>query len=781
MNIDIAHTIVFTKLWKAIQSKKRVIVQEGSSRSSKTWSNFQALFLYCMLNPKTRVSVFRDTAVDCRDIVEGDFEMWVADPCVRQKQFERGEIDIDELEAYLEVEDLNRFMTRDRTKHIWKFKNGSRITFDGLDKISKAMGKTQDIIWLNEPYLFSEAVYKQLAQRTSKFILIDWNPMQDHFIERLKKLDTTEVIHSTFLDNPFCPEESRNQILSYQMVSQSEVVESEILTEDEAFRYDFELNENGLTEKQIIELKRTIYNQNNSTHVEDDKWHWQVFGKGEKGERPNRIFKWTEISLRDYYEIDVPIYYAVDWGENDPWGILEVKYYDGGLYVRELNYDSEQVTKQKLIGFSEDDLFNMGGLVVWKFNNLGIKKNRPVVCDNNYPKKVESLRDHGWVYAIEAMKPPGSRLENRSWLRKLKVYYTSCSKNVKKEQENHSWATDSRGNKLNEPQDGEDHCFSAGTKILTERGLVNIEEVVIGDVVINSFGKNKVIKTFNNGVKKTNKYSMLFDTLSVSLTCTDNHKIKTDQGWKQIKELKKEDKIYLHKSLMEKNTTCITEKGIFQNTTQGFMSLFGNFITALKCLKVFMFIILMKIHITTISAILKSLKVLNILGCMVKKELKKIKNGLRSFMLKVLKKQKIGMLQKKELNGIDSMLLKMDLETKHTEKGYVKNVEKLLLKRKKKLINYVLINVSQEVEEDQELTISKLIVLFVKLYLLKTNTVKLKLVEIKTVRTQLEQVYDLMIENNHEYVANGVVVHNCIDPLGYLTRLLISEGIIKIV
>ena len=69
----------------------------------------------------------------------------------------------------------------------------------------------------------------------------------------------------------------------------------------------------------------------------------------------------------------------MDWGENDPWGILEVKYYDGGLYVKELNYDSEQVTKQNLIGFSEDDLFNMGGLVVWKFNNLGIKKNRPAV------------------------------------------------------------------------------------------------------------------------------------------------------------------------------------------------------------------------------------------------------------------------------------------------------------------------------------------------------------------------------------------------------------------
>ena len=69
MNINIEHTIVFDWLVNAIDDGYRVIVQEGSSRSSKTWSNFQGIFKYCMENPRTRVVVLRDTAVDCRVLV----------------------------------------------------------------------------------------------------------------------------------------------------------------------------------------------------------------------------------------------------------------------------------------------------------------------------------------------------------------------------------------------------------------------------------------------------------------------------------------------------------------------------------------------------------------------------------------------------------------------------------------------------------------------------------------------------------------------------------------
>ena len=45
------------------------------------------------------------------------------------------------------------------------------------------------------------------------------------------------------------------------------------------------------------------------------------------------------------------------------------------------------------------------------------------------------------------------------------------------------------------------------------------------------------------------------------------------------------------------------------------------------------------------------------------------------------------------------------------------------------------------------------------------KTVKLK--HLEKGESKKEEVYDLMIANQHEYFANGVLVHNCIDALRY--------------
>lgn len=59
MNIEFKSSPVFAAIWKAINKKKpdnpsvhyyKLIVEEGGSRSTKTWSNFQALFLFCFEN-----------------------------------------------------------------------------------------------------------------------------------------------------------------------------------------------------------------------------------------------------------------------------------------------------------------------------------------------------------------------------------------------------------------------------------------------------------------------------------------------------------------------------------------------------------------------------------------------------------------------------------------------------------------------------------------------------------------------------------------------------------
>ena len=288
--INFLATKVFYDTWEATQSGNyKLIEQMGSSRSSKTWSDFQVIFLDLYENPMTICTVLRDTQKSCRDIIEVDWIKWLSDPMGRKSQLERKEINIQEFDVYIKEENLLKYFIRNKTNHTWTFAhNNSLIRFTGLDDENDAMGMTQDICWINEPYNFSHEVYKQLSQRTSKYIIFDWNPKQNHWIDIERKKNNTITLKSTYKDNPFCPKESKIQIESYQPVSHCEIVLNGLIAQESVKHYDFDKNELEFTKKQINEAKRCLYNEETNSASE---YHWLAFGKGEKAEKPNRIFK----------------------------------------------------------------------------------------------------------------------------------------------------------------------------------------------------------------------------------------------------------------------------------------------------------------------------------------------------------------------------------------------------------------------------------------------------------------------------------------------------------
>lgn len=465
--IQFNSTIVFQQTWDAILSKQyKLICQEGSSRSSKTWSDFQVIFSYSYFNQMKTITILRDTATDCRDLVETEWVKWLSDPMNRLKEFEGGEITMQQLTYLLQRENLKRYFSENKTKHIWTCNyTKSTIRFTGLDDDDKVMGMTQNVCWINEPYSFAHEVYKQLAQRTSDFLLVDWNPKRAHWIEEEKKKVNTVVLRSTFKDNPFCPQASIDQILSYQPLKFCEIVVNELMEENELRLYDLQNNKRDFTEEQIKEVIRCLYNESVNSASE---YHWQVYGLGLKAEKPNRIFNWTEISLEDYRKIDTKIYYGCDWGVVDPWGILEAKYYDGGLYLRELNYASENEIRAKLTPTELSQIMGQDeGIVTWMFKKLGIPKNADIICDNNRNLKIRALAMNGFDYAIPALKPPGSVNDGIDALNAIRVYYTSDSTNLKYEQENYSWKVDRYGVILEEPEGVDDHLCDPSRYICT--------------------------------------------------------------------------------------------------------------------------------------------------------------------------------------------------------------------------------------------------------------------------------------------------------------------------
>lgn len=452
-------TSIFEKTWNAINArnpdgtrKYRYIIHEGSSRSSKTFSLIQAYYLYASGHNEKRLSVWRDTKKDCKDTVLKDM---------------RG--------IYPKMPNYHSIVTFNKTESIFQFRNESTIEIAGTDDEEKIHGFQGDAIWINEPYKVPKETFDQLDMRTSDFVFIDWNPKKVHWIDDLKKNKRTLVIHSTFRDNPFCPPEQKSKILGYQPVKLCDAVTSGLLTESIAKKYDIIVNPVDLTPKQIKELSRCINNEDSNSANE---FNWMVYGLGLKAEKPNRIFFWDRISYQEWLQIDVPIYYGVDWGAVDPMGILAAKYYDGGLYLHELNYASENEIREKL-GPTElhQILGNEEGLITWLFNKLEIPYDATIVCDNNRRTKIIALRDGGWEYAIAAVKPPGSIMDGVDSLNSLKVYYTSESKNLEYEQENYERKVDRYGIVLEEPKDENNHLMDPTRYVLQflqSQKIVNI-------------------------------------------------------------------------------------------------------------------------------------------------------------------------------------------------------------------------------------------------------------------------------------------------------------------
>ena len=446
-DIEFLSTKVFADTWEATQSGKyKLIEQKGSSRSSKTWSDFQVLFLDLYQNPMTTCTILRDTQKSCREIIEVDFVKWLSDPMGRKKELAEKKITIQEFDRLIKKESLLKYFLRNKTNHTWTFlHNNSFIRFTGLDDEDDAMGMTQDICWINEPYKFSHEVYKQLSQRTSKYIIFDWNPKQNHWIDIERKKDNTITLHSTFKDNPFCPKESRIQILSYQPIEESEVIKIGLIKKESALIYSIEKNTLQFDTRQLKELERCQYNEKTQSA---SLYHWLVFGKGEKSEKPNRIFKgWKTFKEKEFYELPYQSYYATDFGLSAPTANIEFKF-DG---------DKTFFFHQRLY----KPMNIMEGSLSDEFKSLNTVKSKENICDSgNELNKEETRKLRNSEYnVISAIKGAGSINSGIETLQKCNIYYTDTSTDLENEYEDYSWKI-YQGFQMDVPEDNQnDHLL----------------------------------------------------------------------------------------------------------------------------------------------------------------------------------------------------------------------------------------------------------------------------------------------------------------------------------
>lgn len=172
-------TPVFFANHKAYYSRKyRAICNQGSSRSSKTFSICQLLIEIAINEPKVEISV---CSISLPHLKKGARK---------------------DILAILEIMGIFSEDNFNRTDNIYEFDNGSVIEFFGADDSGRVRGPGRHILYVNEANLLKHDVYLQLALRTTRTIFLDFNPADEYsWVYDVADKPGNKLIVSTYRNN----------------------------------------------------------------------------------------------------------------------------------------------------------------------------------------------------------------------------------------------------------------------------------------------------------------------------------------------------------------------------------------------------------------------------------------------------------------------------------------------------------------------------------------------------------------------------------------------------
>lgn len=175
------------------QAAKKIVINQGGTRSGKTYSILQLILVYCFTNKGKIIDIVRKTQV----------ELWAT--------------------ALLDwIEILNNAGIYDpkfhhKTKNEF-FINGNTVRFIGMDKAHKKKGQKRHLLYINEANGLTLEDWVQLSMRTMEKIYIDFNPSEYFWLNEQvleKRVGEYDFIKSTYLDNyDFLTEENIKEIES---------------------------------------------------------------------------------------------------------------------------------------------------------------------------------------------------------------------------------------------------------------------------------------------------------------------------------------------------------------------------------------------------------------------------------------------------------------------------------------------------------------------------------------------------------------------------------------
>lgn len=363
-----------------------IFVLRGSTRSSKTFAIVMFLILKALAIPNLTIRCYRhdSTTHEKGAIADMDVILGPGTPELPMMNLKVGK---------------KGHYTKNISSKIYKFRNGSEISFSATNDVLKLHGPGADITWLNEVMEISLEAYRQLAYRTRGKIIMDFNPkFSKHWVFEniLSRKTGVCFMHSTYEDNPF------------------------------------------LSAEQIYEIESTDpSNPENVKNGTADAYEWAVYGCGECGVIKGAVFEYWDVT--DYWPTVEQCDrhgYGLDFGfQVSPTAFVECALHNRVLYLREHMYHRKVLTVKNI---TKPSLPSIQG----KFEEMNIDNMVMICADSANPEAIQALSNFDYnVTPVQKRKgtSDSSLLEGIQIMKRFKILVHEDSPNLQKEMEHYRW------------------------------------------------------------------------------------------------------------------------------------------------------------------------------------------------------------------------------------------------------------------------------------------------------------------------------------------------------
>ena len=301
---------------------------------------------------------------------------------------------------------------------------GNTIEFFSVDSSDKVHGAARDILFANEIQNINYETIFQLIQRTRIQIFFDWNPTHEFWA------------HTQFLNNA----DFKEDITYIQSTYKDNHLWHESIIKDILRRAKNDINYRRVYVEGLIgSIEGLIFPDIQFVDEMPTEFKWRAFG--------------------------------MDFGyTNDPTTFIDVRFYQGAIYVDELIYES---------GLSNQDIV----INAKKYYNYPDE----IIADSSEKKSIDEIYSLGMnIFPTE--KFAGSVNFGIQLMKNYRIFVTKKSTNVIKEFRNYKWKTDKNGKQLNEPIDDFNHAIDAIRYVCQHKMINKFEKQKVN----NTYRKNRI-------------------------------------------------------------------------------------------------------------------------------------------------------------------------------------------------------------------------------------------------------------------------------------------------